>query len=58
MMSQTDLPPSSETAVSTANYLEFLRLRHDGYPDCCTLHVQYQILSEHRVFLERDLLPL
>lgn len=56
-MSQTDanLP---ESVVSIDNYLWMLQEHHDGYPDCCPLHVQYQILSEHRVLVERELLPL
>jgi hypothetical protein len=56
-MAEAGVPPAPETGDPIENYLEALRRGHDGYPDCCTYHVQYQILSEHRVLLERELLP-
>jgi hypothetical protein len=56
-MSQTDGKPS-ETVVSVDNYLRMLQECHDGYPDCCPLHVQYRVAAEHRHALESGQFPL
>jgi len=58
LMAEADASYPPETGDPVTNYLEALRLRHPAYPDCCTYHVQYEILSEHIDLLRDDVVPL
>ena len=58
-MSQTEKEPERPPEGNAVdNYLKVLQVSHDGYPDCCTSHVLYEVVVEHRHGLETGTFPV